>query len=36
MLPDLLDGDMAIALNHTIIWCRDNRVSSVFLAEMFD
>ncbi|MGN7929473.1 VOC family protein [Sphingopyxis sp. 22461] len=26
---------MAVELNHTIIWCRDKRASSAFLAEMF-
>ena len=26
---------MAIALNHTIVWCRDTRVSAGFLAELF-
>ena len=26
---------MAVELNHTIIWCRDKRASSAFLADMF-
>ena len=26
---------MAVELNHTIIWCRDTRASSAFLADMF-
>jgi catechol 2,3-dioxygenase-like lactoylglutathione lyase family enzyme len=26
---------MAVALNHTIVWCRDPRVSSEFLADLF-
>ncbi len=26
---------MAVELNHTIIWCRDKRASSAFLAGMF-
>jgi len=25
---------MAVELNHTIIWCRDNKASSAFLAEI--
>ena len=27
---------MSIALNHTIVWCRDHRVSANFLADLFD
>src|SRR3954453_23338931 len=27
--------DMSIALNHTIVWCRDQRVSAEFLADLF-
>jgi len=26
---------MAITLNHTIVWCRDHRVSARFLADLF-
>ena len=26
---------MAVQLNHTIIWCKDKRVSSSFLADLF-
>ena len=26
---------MAVELNHTIVWCRDNEVSSSFLVELF-
>ena len=26
---------MAIALNHTIVWCRDRRVSAGFLTDLF-
>ena len=26
---------MAVALNHTIVWCRDQQVSAPFLAELF-
>jgi catechol 2,3-dioxygenase-like lactoylglutathione lyase family enzyme len=26
---------MTIALNHTIVWCRDQRVSAVFLTDLF-
>ncbi len=25
---------MSVRLNHTIVWCRDNRASSAFLTEM--
>jgi hypothetical protein len=27
---------MSIALNHHIVWCRDHRVSSEFLVDLFD
>jgi hypothetical protein len=27
---------MSIALNHTIVWCRDHQVSSNFLTDLFD
>ena len=27
---------MAVQLNHTIVWCRDNKRSSAFLAELLD
>jgi catechol 2,3-dioxygenase-like lactoylglutathione lyase family enzyme len=27
---------MSIALNHHIVWCRDQRVSSAFLTDLFD
>ena len=27
---------MSIALNHHIVWCRDQRVSSEFLTDLFD
>jgi catechol 2,3-dioxygenase-like lactoylglutathione lyase family enzyme len=27
---------MAISLNHHIVWCRDRRVSSEFLTDLFD
>ena len=27
---------MSVQLNHTIVWCRDHKVSSSFLAELFD
>jgi hypothetical protein len=26
---------MAVALNHTIVWCHDHRVSAQFLTELF-
>jgi catechol 2,3-dioxygenase-like lactoylglutathione lyase family enzyme len=27
---------MSVQLNHTIVWCRDHKVSASFLAELFD
>jgi catechol 2,3-dioxygenase-like lactoylglutathione lyase family enzyme len=27
---------MAVQLNHTIVWCRDNKTSAAFLAELLD
>jgi hypothetical protein len=27
---------MSITLNHTIVWCRDHRVSAGFLTDLFD
>ena len=27
---------MSIALNHTIVWCRDHRVSAGFLTDLFE